>query len=365
MESKLTKYVCKNPFEYLDIQGKNGSYICCPSWCPTNISKEESEIGWDSDIAYDIRKSVVDGTYKYCDKKVCPSLNTLLNTNEVPQNFIRKSRFDTLYNITNIDDVSNIKVLPRDLLFGFDRSCNLKCPYCRLKFVPNDKQETIEYKNKIKILKKIEESFSANARTILITGSGDPLYSNIYREYLQNFKPEKYPKLKSIKLITNGQMLTKKMWESFSSKDFIKSIEVSVDAGTKNTYENITRLNGNWETLLSNLKFLSSIDTLDEVYLSFVVSEKNFVEMRTFYNIVIDIFKDSNILKQNKFFRLDFRQHVHWEDGAYTEKEVESIQVFNKEHPLHRQFLFELDKIHNKKYVNHNFNHLIHKKNII
>lgn len=364
MENRLHKYVCKNPFEYLDIQGNNGSYICCPSWCPTNISNGD-DIGWDSPTAYDIRKSVLDGSYKHCDKNICPSLNTLLNTPTIPSNFVRKQSFHRFYPIKNIEDVNSVKVLPQHLLFGFDRSCNLKCPSCRLHFVPNDKKSTIEYQNKLNIIKSIEETLSENVRTILITGSGDPLYSNIYREYLQNFKKDKYPKLDHIKLITNGQMLTKKMWDSLSAKEFIKSIEVSVDAGTKETYENITRLNGDWDVLISNLKFLSSIKNLNEVFISFVVSEKNFTEMYKFYNIMIDIFKDSDILSKDKLFRLDFRQHVHWEDGAYTKQEVESIQVFNKKHHLYKKFLLELDKIHNKDFVNHNFNHLILKKNII
>ena len=58
MLDKLTKYVCKNPFVYLDAQGENGSYICCPSWCPTKINETPEEIGWNSQTSKEIRKSV-------------------------------------------------------------------------------------------------------------------------------------------------------------------------------------------------------------------------------------------------------------------------------------------------------------------
>ena len=57
--------------------------------------------------------------------------------------------------------------------------------------------------------------------------------------------------------------------------------------------------------------------------------------MFLFYQTMMDIFKDSKVL--TKRFSIVYRQHVHWEDGAYTEKEVESIQVFNKSHKLYQK----------------------------
>lgn len=362
MKNKLSNYVCKNPFRYLDAQGENGSYICCPSWCPTKINESADEIGWNSNTAKEIRKSVVDGSYKYCDKQVCPSLNTLINTDEVPNNFWQKSKFNSHYKIEKIEDIQNIEWFPEQLLFGFDRSCNLQCPSCRLDFVPNFRKGSIGYQERLEILKTIEDSYSEHIKDILITGSGDPFYSNIYREYLQNFDKTKYPNLEIIKLITNGQMLNQKMWNTLSSKEFIKAVEVSIDAGTKNTYEGITRLRGKWDVLISNLKFLSTLNTVDDISVSFVVSEKNYNEMALFYDIMMQIFKDSDVL--SKRFNIIYRQHIHWEDGAYTETEVEKIQVFNQSHELHNNFLKELNKISNLKYVEHNFHHLI-KKSLI
>ena len=64
----------------------------------------------------------------------------------------------------------------------------------------------------------------------------------------------------------------------------------------KETYEGITRLRGNWDVLISNLKFLSTLDSVDDIYLSFVVSEKNYDEMFLFYQTMMDIFKDSKVL---------------------------------------------------------------------
>jgi len=350
-ENILKKFVCKNPFEYFDIQ-EHASYVCCPSWCPTKINTETDVLGWDGDIANKIRKSVLDGSYSYCDKKVCPSLNTLINTGKKPVNFILKKEFDKYYKISNINDIDNINFNCKHVLFGFDRSCNLKCPSCRLGMVVNDKIDSNDYKSKLNILNTIEEKLSNTIESILITGSGDPFYSNIYRNYLINFDEKKYPNLEEIKIITNGIMLDKKMWDSLNANKFIKQIEVSIDAGTKETYENITRLNGNWNRLISNLKFISKIQSINVFQLSFVVSELNYKEMSLFYDIIVDIFK-------GRRFEVVYRQHVFWGLGKYTEKEVEEISIFKKEHKNHEQFINELKKIHNKKFVNHNFNHLI------
>lgn len=350
----LKKYVCTNPFKYIDIQG-GGDFVCCPSWCGTNI-REGNVMNWNSPNAIDIRKSVLDGTYRHCDHIVCPTLSELINNNSVPNNFIPIDNFKKHYNIETLDDVKNIQTSPEEILFGFDRSCNLKCPSCRLDLVPNDKIDSYEHKKKLEILNYIETNFAKSAKKLLITGSGDPFYSKIYRDYLQNFDETKYPNLEEIQIITNGKMLNEKMWNSLKSKRFIKTIEISIDAGTKETYENVTRLNGNWEVLMDNLRFISTIDSLNFMIVSMVVSELNYTEMETFYDKMIEIFRDSKFK-----LLINFRQHVYWGTGKYSEEDVNKMQVFNKTHSGYDHFIEELKKIHGKEHVSHNFNHLFEK----
>ena len=69
---------------------------------------------------------------------------------------------------------------------------------------------------------------------------------------------------------------------------------------------------------------------------------------------MIDIFKNSRFN-----IAINFRQHVFWDSGIYTMKEVDNIQVFNPDHNLHMDFKEELLKIHGKRFVSHNFNHLL------
>jgi len=363
----LKKYVCISPFRYLDIQATS-QYICCPSWSPTNIREiqgqgsswdpitpaEDLLKNWNSVAIQEVRKSVIDGSYKYCNHKICPSLSSLINTGVVAPVFLERSAFEHTFNIKTVDDVKNFQGLPEEILFGFDRSCNLKCPSCRADLVANDDVDSDDHKRKLILLKKIEESFAPSLKKIMITGSGDPFYSKIYRDYLINFDESLYPNLDCIQVITNGVLLNEKMWNSLQSKKYIKVVEISIDAGTKDTYENITRLNGDWDKLIENIKFLSTQSSIIHMTFSMVVSQHNYKEMLQMYNIISDIFKNSTV-----GFDVHYRQLVHWEMGKYSIKEVNNISIFEQGHPLFNDFILELKKICNLEKVNHNFHHLL------
>lgn len=356
-EEILKEYVCLNPFKYLDAQD-NTLYMCCPSWCPSNLLKEQRSFydineAWKEDVATDIRKSVYDGSYRHCNKKICPELSQLINTGIPTARFMHKSVFDKVYNINSIEDVEKFNGLPTEMLFGFDRSCNLKCPSCRVDLVTNDDVESDAYKNKLHLLKSIETHFGKSLESLLITGSGDPFYSKIYRDYLINFDSTKYPNLKSIHIVTNGQLLTEKMWQSLKSKPFIKFIEISLDAGSKDTYEKITRLNGDWDKLLDNIKFLSTQSEISKMFFSIVVSKYNYKEMYDAYKIIEDIFKNSKIK-----FDLNYRQIVYWSSSAYSIQDLNKISIFDPIHPEFKDFITELNKIRSLPNATHNFHHL-------
>jgi MoaA/NifB/PqqE/SkfB family radical SAM enzyme len=226
-----------------------------------------------------------------------------------------------------------------------------------ISLIPNDNLESPQHNAKLHLLKSIEDNFASNLKRIMITGSGDPFYSKIYRDYLINFDISKYPNLEQLQIITNGNLLDEKLWNQMKASPYIKTIEVSIDAATKDTYENKTRLNGNWDRLIKNLKFLSNVDTIGWFIVSMVVSKHNYKEMFAFYELVTNIFKDST-------FHLDinYRQLVDW--GTYDSDTLKELQVFNEEHELFPEFLEELNKINNHTLVNnkicigHNFNHL-------
>ena len=334
MKVDLKNYFCSVPFNSLEIHN-NVCFVCCPSWLPNSVKISEIPLKemWNSEPIVDVRNSILDGSFKYCNKELCPYLSKLVNYGVPSGPIVLKESASHINPI-----IANNT--PDNVVMNFDRTCNYKCPSCRVDLIVEDSRgiKRIE-----KTIEEIDNYYSANVKTLYITGSGDPFVSVGFRNYLRNFNPKKYPKLKSIHLHTNASMWTKEMWDSMPNvHKYVKSCEISIDAGTKDTYENKTRLGGNWENLLNNLKFISTLPI--SVKTSFVVQDCNYTEMETFYNLMYSIF----VNKVNVFFG----KITNW--GTFSEGEFKLKQVWDDVHPEHELFKKEFNKICRNTNLFHN-----------
>ncbi len=350
----LKKYICTVPFEALEIT-ENKNFMCCASWLkkelPNNVPIKDL---WNSDEAIEIRKSVSDGSYRYCDKNQCPFLARLINLNT--------SNLGPIYNINEINDdiVHSMNTNytmskgPKILQFSFDRSCNYKCPSCRVDMIVAN---TSKIKKINLTIDEIENAYSDSIQTIYCSGTADPFASVSYRNYLRNFNPQKYPNLKSIHLHTNASLWNKEMWDSMPNiHKYVTTCEISIDAGTQYTYENVTRLGGDWNNLINNLNFIATIKTLRSVKCSFVVQQSNYTEMENFLNLMYSIFG----IKTKVFFG----RITNW--GTFSNEVFKFIDIGDKEHIEHNLFLNELKKVVTNPYVFHNMYDVINiKKTII
>ena len=355
-------FICRAPFEDFMVFEKE-TWFCCPDWMDLpKVEQIESfsdlESVWFGDLNTKIRESILDGSYKYCSKERCPHLSKLVNSNKTELELSHKSKytqteyFDLFYKRKKFfelyKDTQDLRYFPKLIYFNFDRSCNLRCPSCRLDLVPNEKNNRVT-----DIIKSINEQFSTQVEMLHITGSGDPFYSNAFREYLQTFNPKLYPKLKSMFLSTNGIMWTKKMWESMKSiHPYVGACEISIDAATKDTYETKTRLGGNWDKLINNLKYISTIKTIRNITLSFVVQDSNVHEIVKFKNLVNDLFKDT---KNN--YLIMYRSIQDW--NHQSEKWMEEQSVHIPTHPKHSILLEQLNEVGRDKNIQHNMWHLV------
>jgi MoaA/NifB/PqqE/SkfB family radical SAM enzyme len=334
-ELDLKDYFCSVPFKNLEIHNKV-CFACCPSWLPNRIetSKIPLKDVWNSDSMVDIRNSIIDGSFKYCDRELCPYLSKLINFG-VPSGPLHKRTESSIKSpILNNG--------PKVLVMNFDRTCNYKCPSCRIDLIVEDKKgiQRVE-----KTIDEIDTHYSKDVKTLYITGSGDPFISVGFRNYLRNFNPKKYPKLESIHFHTNASMWNKEMWDSMPNvHKFVKSCEISIDAATESTYENKTRLGGKWDNLLKNLEFISAIPSLEYVKTSFVVQDSNYMEMELFYNLMYSIF--------GKKVEVFFGKITNW--GTFTDEEFKLKQVCDVSHPEHELFKEEFNKICKNKYMFHN-----------
>ncbi len=348
MKIDLKEYVCTVPFQALEIH-ENKNFMCCASWLKKELPKNVPlETLWNSDEAIEIRKSVIDGSYRHCDKTQCPFLSKLVNLNV--------SNIGPIKHINQLDD--DIKKYyeqqdgymaegPKIIQMSFDRTCNYKCPSCRVDMIVanTDKIKKINL-----TIEEIEGAYSNSIETIYCSGTADPFASVSYRNFLRNFDPIKYPNLKSIHLHTNASLWNKEMWDSMPNiHKYVKTCEISIDAGTKDTYENVTRLGGNWDNLISNLKFISTIPTMKYVKCSFVVQQTNYNEMEDFVSLIYGIFGN-----KTKVF---FGKITNW--GTFNEETFKMLKIWDENHPEYSLFINKLNKIALNPYVFHNMYELV------
>ena len=330
-------YICCRPFLTLDVQD-NDRYLCCAAWLKKDLPKDVSpKEAWESEEANLVRESILDGSYKYCDSNVCPFLNTLkIKGHPVKADTTDRMNTQPLFRKDStlppnlqkaIDDYKKGESIPETVFFSFDRTCNLKCPSCRIELFTANSKKIKEVEGNIELIK---EQYGSTLKRIYITGSGDPFVSVGFRNFLRNFKKSDWPKLENIHLHTNATRWSKKMWDSMKEvQPYIGTCEISIDAGTKDTYENKTRINGNWEELIENLKFIATISTIRSINTSFVVQQKNYKEMKIFYNLIREIFDHKAMIFFSKI--------QDW--GVMQEGEFIKQEVHNPNHPEHSEFL--------------------------
>jgi len=355
MSIDLKDYVCTVPFEALEIM-ENNNFMCCGSWLlkelPNHVPLKEL---WNSDEAIDIRKSVMDGTYRHCDKTKCPFLSQLIALNTTTHGPIKhKDKLNDIIKKSYETQNGYLENGPKIIQLSFDRTCNFKCPSCRVDMIVANGEKI---KNINLTIEEIEETYSDSIEIIYCSGTADPFVSVSYRNYLRNFNPKKYPKLTSIHLHTNASLWNKEMWDSMKNiHPYVKTCEISIDAGTKETYETKTRLGGNWDTLLNNLKFISTLPNLLQIKTSFVVQDSNYMEMKIFYNLMYSIFG-----RKSKIF---FGRISNW--GTFTDGQFKLIDVGDSTHPEHTLFLNKFKEIATNPYVFHNMYDLLDiKKSLI
>ena len=333
----LKNHICKLPFTYMEV-GQTDIFPCCPNWLQKSITKTE-DVGnaWDSDSLKEIQQTILDGSYKYCSVENCPPLSKLVNTGKIDLNY-----FTTPSEFKKMDTTH-----PKTISFGYDKSCNLSCPSCRLNV---EMADGIELERVNRITDIIIKRYGENLEGLYISPTADPFASKSFRKLIATINTTTFPKLKYIHLHTNAILFNQKTWKDLPAlKKFLKAIEISVDAATKETYIDVRR-GGNWDVLIENLKFISTLK-INEIIISMVVSDSNFMEMESFYNMMNDIFKG-----RAKIF---FKKINNW--GTYSDSEFLQKNICLETHPMFNLFLLQLSKINHKDNCIHNMHDIITK----
>jgi MoaA/NifB/PqqE/SkfB family radical SAM enzyme len=320
VETNIVGRTCLRPWSHLELASTGNAYMCCPSWLPLsvgNIKQSSAAEIWNSDAANAIRKSVEDGSFRYCSKTQCP---------QITGGLLPKRSAETDAALAVLAKRSG----PSRPTLSYDASCNLACPQCRRGFITANKEEQTEMD--ALFIPWIADVVK-HADRLFLNGSGDVFGSKHSRALLAHLKRDEYPNLK-FEIITNAQLFDERAYVELDLSGRIHALKISIDAARPETYKFVRR-GGSFERLLENLAFLDGLRTSgrDRFRLEFffVVSTPNFREMPEFVQLA-------------KRFHADIALFTLLRSiGSFTDEEVSEWSVFNPQHRLHAEFLKVLE----------------------
>lgn len=256
---KLSPGLCNYPSRVINIDSKGRIFVClCEAWAPWSIGHvmdfDSIEQIWQHPQAQEIANSQALGEYSYCDTAYC--------------NVEYQSRTQSAVQI----------------LIGIDDSCQLACPSCR-----NHQIFDKEYDVKLPWAQRIVDWLTNHKKieivNVLIGSHGDPFASGLYRKIISDLSNSSLSPLVRFQLKTNGLLLSRYL-DELSILPNLTKLEISIDAATPDTYENVRRP-GRWATLLENLDYCLEVRKRYsfQVKANFVVQQANYKEMLGFVDL--------------------------------------------------------------------------------
>lgn len=251
------------------------------------------------------KKNVLNNNYTECKENECSLYKTYLRGNTQCfydwESFINETGYygKKVY-YKNYNEVPG----PYTISLHISPVCNLQCKTCRdvsqKEYDLSDKYEDI-----INGLKQVNE--------VNIGCDGETFMSKVYR-YILSVDLTENSSLEKINVFTNGTLMNETALSNIHPNNYklIKQFRISVDATTENTYNNL-RINGNWNTLLKNIKFLKeNYATKYDIKLCtvYTISRFNLCDVYNFYDFAkrlgFDEVTYSFAMKQFYGDRVDF-----------------------------------------------------------
>src|SRR4030042_6325081 len=84
--SEIKQLFCSKPFKWCEVSRGNREgqlFLCCPAWLATSVGNlgDQSVLEiWNSARAQDIRRSILDGSFRYCNRSLCPNLQSVTDS---------------------------------------------------------------------------------------------------------------------------------------------------------------------------------------------------------------------------------------------------------------------------------------------
>lgn len=319
----LSNRFCEAPFVKFETLIDGAVAPCCSIWTKQRLGHLDrqsfAEI-WNSNSAQAMRESILDGSYRYCNKSRC----TLITEDALP---LRDDVTDPGMRKVIDEEITEMADGPRWLFLAHDITCNLACPSCRSNLIGADEVQQARFQT-------IEENvfrplFNSDGEvTLSISGQGDPWSSPHYRSILRYMADHELNT--KLNIHTNALLMTEARWNQYGGLAKYKPlVDVSIDACSPHVYEYVRRP-GKWERLLPNLQFIArgrAEGLFSEYYINATIQLDNFHEMGALMDFGASLGADN--------VRLYMMQNT----GGHLAPEFAHKNVADAAHPLHAMFL--------------------------
>lgn len=281
---------CSSPWTRISINNQGQISPCLCGVLHTkghygDLTKQSLKEIVESPWMMEMKNSVVDQTFKYCNRRTC-------------------STFSNLERIESLDHVKTMPKLPTELMLQLDKNCNLKCASCRTENIYSKEID----QQVLTILNRITEDYQDVDYTVELfaDGLGDIFAS---QAYLHWFRTADIPSKFRFILTTNGNLILKNLDIIERIQPQLSAVTVSLDASTPETYKAIR--GGNFEIVLNGIREL--VNRGITVNTEFVLQKLNHLEISEYIELAQSLGVSS--IGVNEMFKWGHMTNTWWADN--------------------------------------------------
>lgn len=208
---------------------------------------------------YPIAYNIINNSYKEFNKNVY--IDAIMRVFEETQSNVGMCIGCKRLKRVLFEEWSENQIKIKNIVWNHFKGCNSRCIYC------NDTNRLIRYYEPIEIIKRLDhEGLIADSVNINF-GGGEPTLLDNLKDYVEYGTEKKW-----IQLLNTSGLLNKKYIKSILRKDSKFSVQISVDAGTFETYFKIKGQSG-FELVWNTIR--DYCDTDGRVFVKYIIFSYN------------------------------------------------------------------------------------------
>lgn len=261
---------------------------------------------YNSEAALEFRRSLIEGTYDYCNEENCPYMaNNILDSQLI--------------------EIDEIPEYPEIVSLAYDRRCNYHCTCCISRC--DDKMDS-------KIQEKIENEIRKtlpHVKVFSANGLGEFFVSDSMLKLVSEWNPKEIEHAK-FEMETNGSLFNQKNWEKIKNiGEADLSVTITVHSFDEAAYQYLSGTSIKISQIEDNLRFVKSLrkqEKINFLEIALVAQERNFRTLPTFIRRCLNEFGADRVRVRRFLPEKAMDENIEW-----------FFDVRNPLHPYHKEYL--------------------------